>query len=393
MTADFDADGRRLFSLAKDRTVRAWDVGKGTQLWQAKVGVGGRGPHVRSLAVSPDGKSVACAIDATLYLLDAATGKQLRRYPYGEHVFSLAWSPDGACIVLVAGLPFYPGGVHLGVWDVRTGERSKHWKSPQPGFANQLGIAFSPDSRFLATGNDIQGGSVYVWELATGGKVAHFTGHHSGVRALAFSPDGRTLASGGGDSSILLWDMTRRMRDSKLLPVALSPARFAQLWDKLADSDAAVGHAAIWELVAAGRAALPMLQAKLSTAPTLDARQAAKLVERLDADDFATRRSAMKEAEKLGLAAEPALRKALGEKPGLELRRRFDALLAGWLRSGDWLRFGRAVAVLEYNGGAEAKEILTSLARGGEGARPTKEAAAALARIAPPPTPAGLPGR
>ena len=57
-------------------------------------------------------------------------------------------------------------------------------------------------------------------------------------------------------------------------------------------------------------------------------------------------------------------------------------MVAGWLRSSDWLRFRRAIAVLEYNGSAEAKAILASLARGAEGARPTQEAAAALARLA-----------
>jgi hypothetical protein len=124
-----------------------------------------------------------------------------------------------------------------------------------------------------------------------------------------------------------------------------------------------------------------MLKAKLPATTALDARQAARLVKRLDADDFETRQSAMKEAEKLGLAAEPVLRKALGERPSLELRRRFDALLAGWLASSDWLRFRRVIAVLEYNGSAEAKKILSALASGAEAARPTKEAAAALARL------------
>ena len=101
----------------------------------------------------------------------------------------------------------------------------------------------------------------------------------------------------------------------------------------------------------------------------------------LDSDDYKTRENATKDVAKLGLGAEPALRKALGERPGLEPRRRVDALVSGWLRSSDWLRYRRAVAVLEYNGGEEAKKILALLASGAEGARPTKEAAAALSRL------------
>jgi hypothetical protein len=167
----------------------------------------------------------------------------------------------------------------------------------------------------------------------------------------------------------------------KLRPHRVSAARFAQLWEKLAADDAKTGHAALWDLVAGGEAVVPMLKARMTAAKTLDARSAARIMAELDADEYATRTKAMKEAAKLGLGAEPALVKALKARPGLEPRRRFDALLAGWLRSSDWLRFQRAVAVLEYIGSAEAKQILTSLARGAEGARPTKEAAAALARL------------
>ncbi len=370
----FDADGGRLVSLGKDRTVRAWQVATGVQLWCTQLPTGDQAgfPFFKPLAFSPDGKRVACAIDQTLYLLDAATGKEIRRYPYGHYAFDLAWTPDGSQVALASGIFSH----EVGLWDAHRGQLVRFWNSPQ---ASVLGFACSPDSRYLATGGDFDG-SVYVWELATGGKVAAFEGRQCCAMQLAFAPDNRTLASGGGDSSIVLWDLTGRVRDGKLPPVKVSAARFTPLWEKLAVRDAAVAHAAIWELVAGGKAVLPLLKAHLSVV-ALDARQAAKLVERLHADDFRTRENAMKEAEKLGLGAEPALRRALGDRPNLEPRRRVDALVAGWLSSPDWLRYRRAVAVLEYNGSDEAKEILASLARGAEGARPTKEAAAALARL------------
>jgi RNA polymerase sigma factor (sigma-70 family) len=205
MSAAFDPRGRWLFSLSKDRTVRAWDVSTRAQLWQANVGTAvGRGPHVRSLAVSPDGKRVATVVDTILYIHDSATGKELRKDTYGQHVFSLTWSPDGEWIALVGGSSIFMRDVYLGLWDTRAGERRRYWKSPQAGFGNQAGRAFSPDSRFLATGSDHLDSNVYLWEVATGGKVAVFEGHHSGAWHVAFSPDGQTLASGGGDSSILL---------------------------------------------------------------------------------------------------------------------------------------------------------------------------------------------
>ena len=73
--------------------------------------------------------------------------------------------------------------------------------------------------------------------------------------------------------------------------------------------------------------------------------------------------------------------KAFGNNPGLELRRRVEALLNGWLRSDEWLRYRRAIAVLEHNGSAEAKKILTMLSAGAESARPTNEATEALERL------------
>ncbi len=325
------------------------------------------------IAFSPNGKLVARPFGSTLYLLDSATGKEIRKYEYGREIYDLAWSPDNSQIALVGGAL----AIRVAIWDVRTGEITRSWEGPIRGIFR---ITFSPDGRYVAGASHERYSRVYVWELATGGTVAVFDGHHSAVTRVAFAPDNRTLASGGGDSSILLWDMTGRVRDGKLPPVRVSAARFTPLWEKLAVRDAAVAHAAIWELVAGGQAVLPLLKARLSVA-ALDARQAAKLVERLHADDFRTRENAMKEAEKLGLGAEPALRRALGDRPNLEPRRRVDALVAGWLSSPDWLRFRRAVAVLEYNGSAEAKTILTALAAGAEGARPTKEAAAALARL------------
>jgi WD40 repeat protein len=353
----FRGDGRRLISLGEDRTLRAWDAGTGKQLWQAKAGDARsrRGGFSRPLAFSPDGQRVACFMDGTLRLFDAAAGKEIRKYLYGEDFFALAWSPDSSQIALVGG----HGSRVVALWDARTGELSRSWQSPQQGI---YGVGFSPDGRFLATGGDENGSDIMVWELASGSKIATFAGDPSGVNPIVFSPDNRMLASGGGNSTALLWDITRRMRDGKLPPATVSGARFGQLWGKLADDDAAAAHAAIWELAAAGPRVLPMLKAKLPAATALDAKQAAKLVEQLNSDQYETRQSAMKEAEKLGLGAEPALRKALGEKPVLEPRRRVEAVVASWLRSSDWLRFRRAVAVLEYNGSAEAKKILSTLA-------------------------------
>ncbi len=110
-----------------------------------------------------------------------------------ELVLAAAWSPDGETLAVAAGekIHLYRAGSHEerlilnpGVW------------TP--------GLAFSPDSRTLACGG--RDGVVQLWDVASGDILFSMPAHKKGVNSVAFSPDGRMLASAGNDGMVRLWD-------------------------------------------------------------------------------------------------------------------------------------------------------------------------------------------
>src|SRR5262249_29622033 len=105
---------------------------------------------------------------------------------------------------------------------------------PQP-------LAFSPDGRQLAVVGQAPGArsdEVHLCELASSKVRAAFPGHHGGTLALAFSPDGRTLASGGTDTTVMLWDVTGITRLGRLSSTRPTAAELAELWADLDSTDA-----------------------------------------------------------------------------------------------------------------------------------------------------------
>jgi hypothetical protein len=248
------------------------------------------------------------------------------------------------------------------------------------GVRDQVSVAIAPDVKLLALSDP--GGAVHLWDVLTGKELAAFKGHTMTVAALAFAPNGKTLATASADTTALLWDVTKVERpavEGKALPAADLEKR----WQALADSDAAKAFDAIGDLVAAPKDAVPWIKERVKPAAALDMKRVEEMIAQLDDRQFKVRAQATGELLNMGELLVPVLDKALAAKPLLETAKRLEALrgnLTGMVLSGERLRAFRAVEVLELIGTPQARQVLQALADGAPGALLTTSAQAALKR-------------
>jgi WD40 repeat protein len=232
-------------------------------------------------------------------------------------------------------------------------------------------LALSPDGKTLATVSNYRGPGIQLWDTTTGKQVGRFSGHSEGAaESLAFSPDGKTLASGGRDTTVLLWEVAR--------------GRLQQLWVELAggqDQGAGSGK----KLGASPKEAIPFLKDRLRRTATAEER-ARPLITDLDNDDFHVREKASRELEGLGPEAALPLKLALQKSPSAEVRMRIELALAKMKMPQGEPNFqprsiSLAVAVLEEIGTSDARQALEELSKGPAKSVVTREAGAALERL------------
>jgi WD40 repeat protein len=300
------------------------------------------------------------------------------------HPSALALSCDGK--VLAWGEA--KGKIHL--WDTRAQKELRRIALPEPPFFGiPSALAFSPDGRFLATGSganlngDPPQAPLQLWEVSTGRRVLSLWGHFGAPIQLQFARGGRRLFSFGTDRTALVWDLLDPPGMTPPPPGGLPPARLAQLWDDLGEADAAVAYRAICQLGRSPRQAVPLLDEHLTPAPARDNRRIRELIAALDSSGFAERQRAQKELKALGRRAEPELQEAL-RRGSPETRRRARELLAA-LPAGRYtreeVRVMRAAHVLELIGSKAARRSLERLASGGPTALRTRHAREALLRL------------
>ena len=216
----FSADGSTLVTGRGD-TVRLWNVRERREIGPTIVGVS---DSHSQLALNADGSTLVISRDDTVRLWDVPGHHQIGNpivvgQDPSDPVRAVSLTPDGGTLATGTAT----GAVQL--WNVADQHAFADLAPGEPGYYGRLGgpsvtaMAFSPDGTTLATAGRV-GNAIRLWSVperrALGSALA---GHDGAVHAVAFSPDGKTLASASADSTVRLWDVRGRNRYTRLAAI------------------------------------------------------------------------------------------------------------------------------------------------------------------------------
>ena len=399
MSCAFTPDGKQVVTAhwgmhREGCPVVLWDVGKRERI--RSLDEDANDTSFTALAIAPDGKTIALGGGWTrrnqglkLVYWDLASGDEIGqvsglpaapgRGEEGAGLFlGLAYSPDGRTLAALL-----DGRILL--IEIATGKIRSQLTFPAAGdVRTERGgivpgaLAFSPDGRTLAAG--CSDGAVRRFDLRSGRELTPLPGHSSSVVALCYAPDGKTLHSYSVEGQFFVWRVESG-REWKPKTGPLPDDSLDVLWDALRSDDPLDQFGSREALAAVPAQAVALLRKRVAPATAGDTERINRLVADLQKDDYNARKKAIIELRKIGAAALPALRKTQ-ERGGFdELTRRLLFEFEALAPPPEQLRALRALAVLERIGDADSRNLLEELAGGSAEAALTLQAKSALERL------------
>jgi WD40 repeat protein len=197
----FCPDGKRFISGYERNAPQIWDVAS----WRMIEQVGKSEAQAGCFALSPTGKVLATGAQDGVYLWDVNSGKQIRvlKSQFTRPVYSLAFGPDGKMLASLH------NDHAVALWECESGKE----RSISGHRGEVTGVTFTADSKVVMTAGDM---SVRSWEVSTGKELWQYGITGGWVLSMSLSPDGRTLAT--GSSNVSLFDVQDR-KAPRFLPV------------------------------------------------------------------------------------------------------------------------------------------------------------------------------
>jgi WD40 repeat protein len=257
----YSPNGKLLAVGGHTQPVQIWDVASGQVLRKLP----GDYSIAECVAFSPDNNTLAVGGYTkkglgTILLFDAASGALQGSLGPVDHVHTLAFNRNGS--LLASG----SRNAEIYLWDVANRTKKAtlkgHKQSPNPEAVGVNSVAFSPDGKTLASGAGDY--TIKLWDVASAKNTATLTGHRLYVTCVAFSPNGKTFASASYDTSIRLWDVATGTNIGTVFDGAYMALAFSHDGKSLATAG---GYVKVWDVSGGPPPAEPI--AKISIVASL----------------------------------------------------------------------------------------------------------------------------